>query len=370
MSSKARTLADFVSTGGELADGQISVSEISDLTASAAELNTLDGITATVTELNYTDGVTSNIQTQIDNAVLVVVITPTNTSPADDDTDIQETPTLTASSFASLYGYTHDKSQWQVSESSNFNTTVYDSGEVNDLESHAVPSGNLSTSTEYYWRVRYKNSNGDFSEYSTATTFTTDSSFGPETIGESFGGGFYGGKINDGGTEYYLIVAPKSSGEDSSKQWKTSQTTTSGTTSTTDGPSNTSAMNNASHPAAEFCAGLSIGGFSDWYMPAQDELEVLYYNLKPTTTSNNTSSGTNTNAVPPRNSDYTSGDPAQTSVTDFQTGNTEAFASPSYWSSTENSSSEAFRQNFTGGDQTTIFKDNSYYVRAVRRLAV
>lgn len=37
------------------------------ITATAAELNTLDGITATVTELNYTDGVTSNIQTQIDS---------------------------------------------------------------------------------------------------------------------------------------------------------------------------------------------------------------------------------------------------------------------------------------------------------------
>ena len=35
------------------------------LTATAAELNTLDGITATVTELNYVDGVTSNIQTQL-----------------------------------------------------------------------------------------------------------------------------------------------------------------------------------------------------------------------------------------------------------------------------------------------------------------
>jgi hypothetical protein len=35
------------------------------LTATAAEINTLDGITATTTELNYTDGVTSNIQTQL-----------------------------------------------------------------------------------------------------------------------------------------------------------------------------------------------------------------------------------------------------------------------------------------------------------------
>ncbi len=39
------------------------------ITATTAELNTLDGITATVTELNHTDGVTSNIQTQLDAKV-------------------------------------------------------------------------------------------------------------------------------------------------------------------------------------------------------------------------------------------------------------------------------------------------------------
>ena len=37
-----------------------------EITATATELNVLDGITATTTELNYTDGVTSNIQTQLD----------------------------------------------------------------------------------------------------------------------------------------------------------------------------------------------------------------------------------------------------------------------------------------------------------------
>ena len=43
--------------------------DITDLTATAAELNVLDGITSTVTELNYTDGVTSSIQTQLDAKV-------------------------------------------------------------------------------------------------------------------------------------------------------------------------------------------------------------------------------------------------------------------------------------------------------------
>lgn len=45
-----------------------SVEDLADLgiTATAGEINTLDGVTATTTELNYTDGVTSAIQTQLD----------------------------------------------------------------------------------------------------------------------------------------------------------------------------------------------------------------------------------------------------------------------------------------------------------------
>lgn len=37
-----------------------------DVTATAAELNILDGVTATTAELNYVDGVTSSVQTQLD----------------------------------------------------------------------------------------------------------------------------------------------------------------------------------------------------------------------------------------------------------------------------------------------------------------
>ena len=40
--TKARDLADLISAGNPLADGAISVSEISDLTATAAEINQLD----------------------------------------------------------------------------------------------------------------------------------------------------------------------------------------------------------------------------------------------------------------------------------------------------------------------------------------
>jgi len=52
-------------------DAKGTVSSLSDLsiTATASELNTLDGITATVTELNYVDGVTSSIQTQLNSKI-------------------------------------------------------------------------------------------------------------------------------------------------------------------------------------------------------------------------------------------------------------------------------------------------------------
>ena len=62
---KARDLADFVSAGNPLADGTLAVADISDLTATAAELNKLDGVTATTAELNHSSGVTSGIQTQL-----------------------------------------------------------------------------------------------------------------------------------------------------------------------------------------------------------------------------------------------------------------------------------------------------------------
>ena len=196
-------------------------------------------------------------------------------------------------------------------------------------------------------------------------------------IGGSYEGGFFAGQISTAGNgvaDYNLVVSPKSSGENSSKQWKTSNTATSGTSSVIDGPTNSANMDDASHPAAQFCEGLSIGGFSDWYLPAKNELEVCYYNLKPTTTSNSTSSGTNTNAVPSRGSNYTTTVPGQTSATDFQTGNTQAFASNYYWSSSQSTVSSpdlfAWYQDFTDGYQGEGTKSNNFYVRAVRRVAV
>jgi hypothetical protein len=110
---------------------------------------------------------------------LPIVATPTNTSPASASTGIVPGQVLTASSFAALYGYTFANAQWQISTSSGFGTTVYDSGTSGSaVTSITTSSSYLSTNTTYYWRVRYKASDGTFSEYSTAFSFTTAAAFG------------------------------------------------------------------------------------------------------------------------------------------------------------------------------------------------
>lgn len=196
----------------------------------------------------------------------------------------------------------------------------------------------------------------------------------PANIGEAYGGGFFAGQINVSGTKYNLVVAPKASGESLSVKWGTYGVTT-GITSVIDGPASSASLAalGAGYEAAVFAEGLTIGGYSDWYLPAKNELEVLYYFLKPTTTANNTSSGSNANAVSPEliSTNYTSGSPAQTSAgIGFRTGETDAFGSDSYWSSTESNSIFAWTQVFGNGVQNSDYKSISNYVRAVRRIAV
>ena len=198
----------------------------------------------------------------------------------------------------------------------------------------------------------------------------------PTVIGQAFGGGFYAGQISTAGNsiaDYYLIVGPKASSQ-VMKQYKNANNATAGADSVIQGPQNTVDMvadGSASvYPAAHFCNDLSTGGQTDWYMPSQNELEVCYYNLKPTTTSNNSGTGINPNAVPARASGYTAGNPARTSAVDFQSGGTESFIATGYWSSTEASAANARGQHFSYGQQYGTTKDSANQIRAVRRIAV
>lgn len=197
----------------------------------------------------------------------------------------------------------------------------------------------------------------------------------PTIIGQAYGGGYYAGQIGVSGVAtHYLVVGPLSTAQNTSLQWKNANTATSGADSAIDGPQNTADMvadgNSTVYPAAHFCNDLVIGGFSDWYMPAKNELDVCYFNLKPTTNDNDTSSGINPNAVPARASNYTLGSPTQTSAVAFQSGGAEPFIANNYWNSTEFSAANALLQDFYAGIQQSATKENFFRVRAVRRVAV
>jgi hypothetical protein len=81
--STATTLATARTIAGQSFDGSANISiaptDLTGVTATAAEINLLDGVTATTTELNYVDGVTSAIQTQIDTKAPIASPTFTGT---------------------------------------------------------------------------------------------------------------------------------------------------------------------------------------------------------------------------------------------------------------------------------------------------
>ena len=80
-------------------------------------------------------------------------------------------------------------------------------------------------------------------------------------------------------------------------------------------------------PAASVCDNLTSGGYTDWYLPSKDELDMMYVNL--------------------------------------HMQGLGGFANNFYWSSTELVNNSAWTQYFNG-NQTSDIKDYANYVRAVR----
>lgn len=400
------SVAASAGTGISISGSPIATSGTLTITNTAPDqtvvLTAGDNVTVTGTYPNFTIASTDTNTTYTAGNGLNLVGTefstidirkPTAISP-DGVTDVSIDATLTASAYAPLYSAdVRSVREFQLTTFSDtgYATPVFTSS-VNADTVGVTPS--LDLSTQYRWRCRDVAVSGATSAYSTDAVFTTSASIpGPTVIGETFGGGFYAGNIVEGGTEYYVIVAPKASGESAALKYKTTNTASPAATQTlNNGPAATAAMVSAgSHPAAAFCAGLSIGGFSDWYLPARDELELLYRNLKPTGTANVTSTRSLSAIIYPEGNDvsgdtigrnrnsnplgagYASGDPAQTSVTAFVTGGAEAFALEFYFCSSEFSSTSAWIQGFSNGGQFETTKDGAGIlrpVRAVRRIAV
>ena len=80
--------------------------------------------------------------------------------------------------------------------------------------------------------------------------------------------------------------------------------------------------------AADICANLSLGGYSDWFLPSKDELNLMYTNLKL-----------------------------------HEVG---GFADYVYWSSSEGFAVSAWGQGFDDGNQGYYSKNGYRWVRAVR----
>jgi hypothetical protein len=205
-------------------------------------------------------------------------------------------------------------------------------------------------------------------------------------------GGYFAGQIRvfagqDDGvlptvtTIYNLIVAPVDTGQHggsipSSIQYKT--------TLTGDLPAATfqnqvyglpanDAGNDADHPMFQWARSLNIGGFSDWYIPAVNELEILYYYLKPTTQFNDTNA-VNPNAYPLHG--YYPLDPGQTTSALFKTGGAQAFLDQGFYQTSTEYSGVDYTfclQAFDNGTQAVFYKPSTtyfadpFFARAIRR---
>jgi len=92
--------------------------------------------------------------------------------------------------------------------------------------------------------------------------------------------------------------------------------------------------------AADICANLTLSGYSDWYLPSKDELNLMW-----------------------TNSANSAGDTLSSGPSD--PNNIGVFARKFYWSSTENGS-YAWAQKFSYGNDILYPKDYTFYVRAIR----
>lgn len=98
--------------------------------------------------------------------------TPTITSPAANATGMSLTQTITLSAFSNTDSDAYATTVAEISTTSDFATLAIPAITATSGASVAVPSG-LSNSTTYYLRVKYTDSGGHASAYSSAVVFTT-----------------------------------------------------------------------------------------------------------------------------------------------------------------------------------------------------
>jgi hypothetical protein len=129
----------------------------------------------------------------------------------------------------------------------------------------------------------------------------------------------------------YLEAAP--SDQSSSAEWGCHGTLISGADGTAVGTGEQNTLDieagcTTPGTAADLCANLSLGGYTDWFLPSKDELNLMYENLK--------------------------------------VAGVSGFAGDLYWSSSESNADTAWGQSFSSGNQNPTLKYGAFRVRAVR----
>jgi len=188
-------------------------------------------------------------------------------------------------------------------------------------------------------------------------------------IGTELAGGFYTGIIQTEGNLYALITAPKAL--ELTGEWGNYGTKIPGANSANNCTANAIAMAEAGSELAQKVVLIDHAGFKDWAIPSRDALEIMYRAFKPTEQKNYCSwrDGENQSSVP-QGELYEETTPAQTEIESFKTGNSEAFETGWYWSSTQYRADDAYKQDFSDGDQDYNLKYGTARVRPVRRLLI
>jgi hypothetical protein len=162
-------------------------------------------------------------------------------------------------------------------------------------------------------------------------------------------GGVIFHRYKDGVNENYLVVSINDIS--ASSFWSNIDSIGIGITaqSSWDGLSNSNAIVAQAgfiSGAAQGCLAYSVGTITDWYLPAVDELSLLWQNRFNV---NRTLSGNSS---------------ASTIAGATQIGYNN------YWSSTESASITAWNFNFSSGIVSNFGKNQTLYVRAVRKFSI
>lgn len=174
------------------------------------------------------------------------------------------------------------------------------------------------------------------------------------------------GFINADGFIYAVLLPPKSVREHPAVKWNNDYGRVAGALSFYNGHANTGAMAAAGSQIAQYALERSL------YIPARDELDLIYRAFKPGTHKNwGYRSGDNPSSVP-AGYPHSAESPAQTSLEEFRTGGPEAIPEEWVWTSTQRAQHDdcAWCQLFSDGGQSDFRKSTELEVVLVRSMII